>query len=623
MQLINIHLWMQILWSTVGGRPLPPAYHEAIIPIIHFFAGYSNYDWFFISCMLITVMLIMVKLGRGCLKGVKNLPLATSFQKGFCQMFEIVLLLAWIGVCLYVLSVLILGLIWFKDLGYVAWIAKKFLPGWILGLFLGLVMGVILKRMIARRIDPWLSKYIDNKATGADHSKLSDIRDVSKAIANSKEFDPKSYFKDDAVFFGKDEHNKAIYVDLKRFLGNHIQIMGYTGSGKGVAAACMMSQLIKTGVATVVFDPKRGGDEWAPHVLKSIAKSSGKRFILMNLQAEKPQINLLKDISANELEELLQGSMGLQDTGGDSDYYRRKDRKAAMLAATLAQKAEWIPHLRALCYQEFPDEMEAGEGFSEQLEVLARIPEVQTTAGVDIKKAIKDGDCIYIIGTESVPRIQLLQKMILLRIKQIIERRERLEQHRHVTIFLDELKCFLTRPVLLSLAMIRDHNCNFILAHQSPSDLYDVSRDLNPKSVYGGVMENTNIKLMYKQNDPDGQQRAALLTGEKVVMRESKEIATNVGMGQVVDTDKQYVTSTTEPLFSKNVFALLPPRVGVLNGLGGVATLCFTAPVKANKTLLAIGKYEFCPDYSNAAEDVSDIDTVNKTQVYKSNIISD
>jgi hypothetical protein len=354
-----------------------------------------------------------------------------------------------------------------------------------------------------------------------------------------------------------------------------------------------------------------------------MAQKAGKNFIVINLQANIPQINLLKDITQDELKELLQGGMGIQDIGGDSDYYRRKDRKAASAAAQLAGIAECIPHLEALCYKEFPEKMEAAESFSDQLEVLAQIDAVRTTEGVDLKKAIQDGDCVYIIGTDNMPQIQLLQKMILLRIKQLIERRDRLKEHRHVTVAVNELKCFLTRPVLLSLAMIRDHGCNFVLDHQSPSDLFDVSKDMSGKATYGGIVNNTNLKLIYKLNDPDDQIKASKMAGEKVVQRESKEVITNKGMGKLIDTDKKHIMTMKEPLYSSNVFGALQPRVGVLIG-NGLADLCFTSPIKVTKSEIKIQKYPYCPEYHDQNEDVAqgNVEAIKINRKNKYNMIN-
>lgn len=605
--IINPALWIIILNSIIKLHPLPYEYYVRITPIIHGFAIPKWYVWFFVSATIIFLRVVLIKLGPGFLRDIKKIPFSLSLQKQICNLLAFLLLLLLIGITCYMLTVLFLGLLWFKQLGFILWIGKLFLPGFGAGIFSGLVLGIFCNRaIIEKHLEPACSKRINAKLSQNDDDRFSDIRHVFQIIVQTKNFDPldfikinsKNHSKDKCIFVGKHEFNQPIYITQKQFFATHIQIMGCTGSGKGIAATCMMGQLILAGISTIVFDPKRDGDEWAPHVLKMMAHRAHKKFHLINLQADKPQINLLKNITADELNELLQASMGIQDVGSDSDYYRRKDRKAAMKVATLAGAAECIPHIEALALKEFSSAMNEAESFRDQLEILAQIKAVQTTTGIDLREAIYNGDCIYIIGTDNIPQIQLLQKMILLRIKQLIERRDRLKKHRHVTVFVDELKCFLTRPVLVSLAMIRDHGCNFILAHQAPGDLFDVSKDMDGKATYSGVTNNTNIKLIYKLNDSDDQYRAAALTGEKIVQREHKEILTNTGMGELIDTDKKHIMPTKEYLYPQNVFGALQPRVGVIIGVG-IAKLCFTAPIKVRRGRLEVEEYEVCRDYSD------------------------
>jgi hypothetical protein len=606
MQIFDLNLWKNVGAAILYHQKIPQEYHVAIAPLIHQFAIHNNYTWLTLGAILMAGRLVMIKLGRRFLTGIKSLPFAFAAQKNFCIVIEALCYAALLIISLYAAAIAILGLIWFQEFGFIIWIAQKFLPGWLGGMLLGMLVGIIINRIIGRKIEPIYSKKIDAGVNKKDDDLYSDVREVYSLLAQTKEFNPLNYFKDNSIFFGCDEYEKPIYIEQRTFFASHIQIMGCTGSGKGVAAACLAAQLIRQHISVIIFDPKRGGDEWTPHVLKTIAEQNGIQFHLLNLQDDKPQINLLKNISQDELNELLQAGMGIQDIGSDSDYYRRKDRKAALAVSNLAGIAECLSHLLILAMHKLVLKMEEAESFHDQLETLAQIPAVRTTEGLDLKQAIENGDCIYIIGTDSVPQIQLLQKMILLRIKQIIERRDRLKQHRHVTVILNELKCFLTQPVLLSLAMIRDHGCNFIVDHQAPGDLFDVSNDMSGKAVYGGIINNTNIKLVYKLNDPDDQLRISKMTGQKTVQRDNKAVITNRGMGELIDTDKKHIIRAKEPLYPANVFGALKPRVGVLIGVG-LARLCFTSPIKTTKTELQIEQYPICPDYPEQFDDEDDV----------------
>jgi hypothetical protein len=91
---------------------------------------------------------------------------------------------------------------------------------------------------------------------------------------------------------------------------------------------------------------------------------------------------------------------------------------------------------------------------------------------------------------------------------------------------------------------------------------------MSGKAVYGGIINNTNIKLVYKLNDPDDQLRISKMTGQKTVQRDNKAVMTNSGMGELIDTDKKHIIRAKEPLYPANVLGALKPRVGVLIGMG-------------------------------------------------------
>ena len=204
--------------------------------------------------------------------------------------------------------------------------------------------------------------------------------------------------------------------------------------------------------------------------------------------------------------------------------------------------------------------------------------------------------------------------MVLLRLMQIIERRDRLAEQRHVTVFIDELKFFLTRPVLDALSTVRDHQCNLLLGHQAPGDLLDVSKDISGQACQNTIVTNTNVKLIYKLNDEKDQRSAAGQTGEKTVMRQSMTQLTNMGVGEVANTDERQLMSVQEPLYSHNYFSQLKPRVGIIIGLG-LAKLCFTSPIQVEKTQFLFPKFEVEPDYFAVLNSTEDVSNLNVTPI--------
>jgi hypothetical protein len=606
--------WESTFLTIYHGNHLPQSYFETVSPFINQFASHSHFAWGFIAFSLMLIKIVMYKLGRGFLRKTNNLPISMSFQKNVCILMEVTASLFWFGLILYAAGVIFVGLLWYQQHQFILWVLHKFLYGWVAGTVLGVVAGIVAKRILWNCYEPYCSKWIDENKKSSKSMGLSDIRNVHDEMAESITFNPKDFFKQGQVFFGKDDKDLPIYMSWGKFNKAHTQIMGCTGSGKGVVAVSLLAQVMLNGGAVVVLEPKQGGDEWAPHVLKHMCTNLKKNFHYIDLQALTPQLNLLKNITADQLDQLLQAGMGIEDKGGDGDYYRLKDRKAARKGSYLAGRAENFPHFRHLMQQELSEHLEAADSFSDKLEMLCEIPAIQTSGGLDLEKALSDGDCIYIIGSPDRAQIKLLQRMVLLRIKQLIEHRDRLKKHRHATIFIDEVKYFLTRPVLDSLAMIRDHQCNIILAHQAPGDLYDVPKDLDGQACYACVTNNTNIKLIYKINDDRDRKMTSSLTGSKVVQRDSKEVMTNSGMGELIATDKKHTMDVQVPLYDENFFAALKERVGIMFG-SGVAKLCFTSFITVEKEKIDVKAAEPCPNYESKKDDVSSLSKPNKPEI--------
>ncbi|WP_308879356.1 helicase HerA domain-containing protein, partial [Klebsiella pneumoniae] len=133
------------------------------------------------------------------------------------------------------------------------------------------------------------------------------------------------------IFTGMDRENEPMYLPLKDWQKQHADIIGTTGAGKGVAAGILLYQSIIAGEGVFVMDPK--DDEWAPHLYRKACEDAGKPFALIDLRKQQYQLNLIEDITPDELEELFVAGFSLAEKGQESDFYRIDDRKAARMAA--------------------------------------------------------------------------------------------------------------------------------------------------------------------------------------------------------------------------------------------------------------------------------------------------
>ena len=162
------------------------------------------------------------------------------------------------------------------------------------------------------------------------------------------------------------------------------------------------------------------------------------------------------------------GAFGLAEKGAESDYFRSKDRRVVQ---------QWIKPLKSgVSLPEFAKSLteadfENASKLCNDLTELAMLECINTTQQGRWHDVLDLGGLIYIIGSVRREPVLRLQKMLLLRILQRLEKRNRALTYTHVTIFLDELKYLLCKPSLQALGTIRDKSANIILAHQSINDL--------------------------------------------------------------------------------------------------------------------------------------------------------
>lgn len=100
-----------------------------------------------------------------------------------------------------------------------------------------------------------------------------------------------------------------------------------------MSVCVLLYQAILAGEGVFVEDPKN--DEWAPHVMREACQKAGKKFVLINLNDLNFQLDLLADISHEQLEELFNAGFSLGKKGEGADFYRIADRRAARNTAAI------------------------------------------------------------------------------------------------------------------------------------------------------------------------------------------------------------------------------------------------------------------------------------------------
>ncbi|EHV2051912.1 type IV secretory system conjugative DNA transfer family protein [Salmonella enterica] len=470
------------------------------------------------------------------------------------------------------------------------------IPLWILTLSFtatGLIFHLIARRLLAGEFDSLKHRLI--KKSKLERNTRTDVRDVKEMLPDSVSYNPLEYIDlKKGIFIGLDKDDQPQYITIKEFQSQHAAIIGTTGSGKGVSATILLYQAIMLDEAVFIEDPKN--DEWAPHVLKEACRMAGKKFVLIDLNNLNFQMDLLAGISREQLEELFNAGFSLAKKGQGADFYRIADRRAARNTAATYQPGMT---LRDLFNTDFVTSLKENvPAFYGELEEIALINSINANEGFSLKQIFDEGGCCYIIGSTRNQKIISAQRMILTRLIQIAETRDRINSKpRTVAIFLDELKYHISRPALEGLGTARDKGVHIFMAFQAIDDLRDCPADLNPESVIGAVVENAKFKLVYQLQNPDTAEWVARMTGSILVDDEMRKVKTDITLTEKLETDRM-IRQAERYYIDCNMLLKLPPFVGFVftpTDLAKATKLSHIVVKKSHINTLAFGVNEISP----------------------------
>lgn len=481
-----------------------------------------------------------------------------------------------------------------------------YLPTWHLtAQVAGGVLGILFAFIWARRVTPLLAS-AKSKATrrsDLERNRKTDVREIKKHLPDPRhEYNPGKYLDaKKGVFLGLDEHGRPQYIAQDLWRRSHAQLIGTSGAGKGVAAAVLLAQSLRDGEAVIVIDPK--DDEWAPHVLKAEAERLGVPFRLVDLRADVPQLDLFDGATPDQLEELLVAGFSLAEKGEAADFYRIADRQAARLAGgLLAELGDGVTPQQLAAHPQIRKAQVSAAGFVGKLDELARVRALAAPFARHLSDTVRDGGCLYIIGSMRNERIKSAQRMALVRLLQLVETRDRIHSKpRPVCTFLDELKYHLSRAALEGLGAARDKGMHLVLAHQSLADLRDCPADLDGEAVIGAVVENCALRITYRVRDPETAEWLASMSGTILVDDEVRKVERNVALAEVIDGERT-VRQAERYLVDQNMLLNLPPRVAVIYG-GPLPVFAHICPLKAKKGPLVLSSapaIEPVPDEEDA-----------------------
>ena len=171
------------------------------------------------------------------------------------------------------------------------------------------------------------------------------------------------------------------------------------------------------------------------------------------------------------------------------------------------------------------------------------------------------------VGHMRAEKIVRLQKMLLVRLIQIAEKRDRLEHElRPVAIILDEAKYHLSKNALESLGAARDKGVHLVIAHQSIADLR-ASQEMDADEVIGAIVENCKLKICYRVQSPDTAEWLARMSGTIIVDDESRKVQKNIALTEEMHSERS-IKQSERYFVDENMMLNLPNKCAVVYGLG-------------------------------------------------------
>ena len=452
--------------------------------------------------------------------------------------------------------------------------------GWLLGV--ALIGGAASRLAVLRYLQPWLSSLAQRFVVRQPDQRPTDMRDEVGRL-KTRDFEPRMHYRADQVFLGLDIAGRPTYLPAKTFRETHLQVVGPTRFGKGVALGVIMEQAIAAGHSVVYIDPK--SDKFAPYIMAEACERAGRKFVYVDLNGDHTKWAPFEGGSDRDRRSRILACFGMNNTGDGSDFYKSQER--AVLDTVMQRSGTSIAGLRAALDAKGPDGKHLRETalrMADGLVELAAVPALNPKkgCGVKIADALKSGASIYLRGSLDDPTIKRATRVFM---TEVIQEARRLAPDRsaHLTLAIDELKFMISQEVSDALATIAGFNVNMIMLHQSIHDLRGPEdRSLNVQALESGVIVNCQVKLLYRAADQDTAAWASKLSGTKVVQTtKSTAIEYNLFGGEAFE-NKRTVGDTELPIVSPNEMLSLSPRVGVLFAPDRLASVVFTSFVPAD-----------------------------------------
>ena len=384
-------------------------------------------------------------------------------------------------------------------------------------------------------------------------------------------------FVDDSrgLYLGHNEVEKPAFLPcVARTM--HTQIIGATGVGKTESGILpLLFNDVRKGHSVIFIDPKT--DSSTLSILKTLCNvlDRSKDFIHIDLNNAEGSCgyNPLKIGIPSELKDKIVGSAIWTE-----EFYKKISERA-LLSAFLILKESNLPitmsllgeYLRTpervanIILQKNPDLADDCMRFQEMLSANHRNLEgvrtdlelwTQSEIGRVLMNPEADSVLDWIMNQKIVyislntlayeDTARRFGRLIIQDLKTAVQRLQSMSvQTRPTTsVFIDEFASVASSGFIELLNKARSANVQLTLAHQSLGDLTSVSH-----SFANQILDNTNVKMIFRLDSPDASDYFARLVGTKKSEKKTAQIASNgilgssqTGLGTTRDTDEFIVS---------------------------------------------------------------------------------
>lgn len=467
------------------------------------------------------------------------------------------------------------------------------IKGAILPTLSAFILGKLLVFLYNRYVLTYVSHITRSLRFKIADERLSDIRDVAGKIV-PKDFIPSKHYALDArkIFLGLSQANKPIYIKEDSLKEMHAEVIGPTGTGKGIVVGVILDQIIamnkRPGKGNVVIAIMPKQDLYLPHIMKQQAEASGCRFMFFDMAPGKQgQWSPFSGGNQRERRSRVMSVLGMGETGNLDDFYKLGEK--SLIDNLLRSDDFSVTKLR----ESLEVATKKTDGAKRSIDTLKEIELIDTFTckkdrGLKLERILTQDTptVLYVNSSLNDNVILKMTKAFLMEITQLaISLKAAGKRTTHLTLFCDELRFLVSDEFDKALATLAMYDTNVISAYQSPQDLEKVGdSNLNGPAIAHSIHKNNQLKIIYRVGEFKEAEWAAGQTGQQYKTVASRETTEVDKYGAETWGESRMMEQKQEWYYTENLFQSLPKRVGVFIQPGERAQVIYTAFVPTTQS---------------------------------------